>query len=285
MTEEEKLHQDPEVALYCERTGVARRYTGLCYAHKTPWEKLDLYLPDAGEGPFPVLLDVHGGGWFYGSRSSQRMDPVLLGLQKGYAVASVDYTLSGQGGQFPLPVQELRAAVRFLRANAQTYGLDGGRIAAWGLSAGAHLSLMAFLCEDRPDLDDPALAGDGPAGVSAIVALYGPVDLAQSGGWSPQSPESLFLGAAAAAEPQKVAAADPCGCVRPGSPPCFLQYGDADELVGLQNGRLLWAALQRARTGRDYFEVLPGAKHADKLFRTPQNNEKIYAFLGRWLKP
>ena len=97
--------------------------------------RLDLYLPEAPEGLAPLVLWVHGGGWRAGSK-----DPTYApeALGEAYAVASIDYRLS-QEAVFPAQIHDVKAAVRFLRGNAETYGLDPERFGAWGSSAGGHL--------------------------------------------------------------------------------------------------------------------------------------------------
>jgi acetyl esterase/lipase len=132
--------------------------------------ELDLYLPPA-EGPHPVIVHVHGGGWRRGSRREP-----LPGLstefyenlaEQGFAVAAVDYRLSG-GARFPAALDDVRAAVDWVRDTAVAYGLDAGRVFLWGDSAGAHLALLAALTGS-------ALTG---AKVQRLVAWFPVTDLA-----------------------------------------------------------------------------------------------------------
>ena len=95
-------------------------YKDVTYASASPTQKLDLYLP-ACDGPFPVVIDVHGGGFMMGDKSNPAGTDELLA--NGYAVASVDYRLSGEA-QATAQIQDIKAAVRFLRANASEYKLD-----------------------------------------------------------------------------------------------------------------------------------------------------------------
>src|SRR5204862_2061067 len=99
--------------------------------------KLDLYLPEKAAGPLPLLIWVHGGGWQNGSKDGC---PPLRGgyLERGYAVASIGYRLS-QHAVFPAQIEDCKAAIRWLRAHAQEYGLDKARFGVWGSSAGGHL--------------------------------------------------------------------------------------------------------------------------------------------------
>ena len=129
--------------------------------------ELDLYLPEAlPSGPVPVIVHVHGGGWRRGSR---RHPLPALGTDfydrlaaQGFAVAAVDYRLSGEA-RYPAALEDVRAAVDWARDNVASYGLDTSRVFAWGDSAGGHLVLMA------------ALTG---AKVQAVVAWFPVTDLA-----------------------------------------------------------------------------------------------------------
>jgi len=105
-------------------------------SHGHERQKLDLYLPHTG-GAAPVIVYIHGGGWRQGSKDS-RLVPAQY-TQQGYAVASLDYRLSGDA-TFPAQIEDCKAAVRWLRAHADEYKLDTDHFAAWGESAGAHLA-------------------------------------------------------------------------------------------------------------------------------------------------
>lgn len=284
------MYQHPDVAFYTPRPYVKRQITGLRYAQKTPYEMIDVFLPEEGNGPFPAVIDVHGGGFYYGSRSSARMEPVLGLIHRGYAVVTFDYTLS-PNGKFPLQVQELKAAIRYLRANAKDLHIDAAHIGLWGLSAGAYLAAMAAVSQDAPALDAPEMGNAGfSSAVQAVVELYGPTDLSTEAGSSEgddpaQSVYGVFFGADPAAIPRTVAASDPCRYVSPKAPPFFMQYGTADKLVSPQNGyRLRDCLLQNIGPQKVFFEMIPGAEHADDLFRTSENTQKIYDFLDQWLK-
>ena len=98
------------------------------YGDKTGKEKLDIYYPETGDDPFPVFIEVHGGGWYFGQKNSVEFEPFLAGLERGFACVSLGYTLSPEA-HYPLAVLEIKAAIRFLRKNAEKYNLDPGRFA------------------------------------------------------------------------------------------------------------------------------------------------------------
>ncbi|WP_194291096.1 alpha/beta hydrolase fold domain-containing protein [Nocardia aurantia] len=210
--------------------------------------ELDLYLPQHVPSDRPVIVSVHGGGWQRGSRTHAL--PVLGGdgpafhsavAASGFAVAAVDYRLSGEA-PCPAAVDDLCAAVHWLRAEHRRLRLDPAAIVLWGESAGAHLALLA------------ALRRSDPLGVRGVVAWFPPTDLPglpddlralHGAGHEPDtSREDRFLGAPVAAEPERARAASPLAHVHPGAPPILLAHGTADRHVPVAQSIRLAAALR-----------------------------------------
>lgn len=220
--------------------------------------ELDLYLPSGPEGPVPVVVYVHGGGW---QRGSRRDPPPLLDADfydqiaaEGFAVAAVDYRLNGEA-RFPAALQDVRAAVDWLRDHGAGYGLDPGRVCVWGDSAGGHLALLA------------ALTG---AAVRAAVAWFPvtdlpgmPADLAAAGGvpdTGPDSREARLLGAPAASVPDLARQASPVTYAHPGAPPILLVHGTVDDLVPAAQSVRLAEVLEAAGAAVE-LDLVPGATH------------------------
>ncbi|WP_249523005.1 alpha/beta fold hydrolase [Modestobacter marinus] len=203
--------------------------------------ELDLYLP-AEDGPAPVVVFLHGGGWRLGSRRSagpayREADPTPFEAvaQAGVAVASVDYRLSGEA-VWPAQLHDAKAAVRWLRSRAAELGVDADRVAAWGESAGGHLAELLGL------VTDPALEGEvgvtGPSSaVSAVAAWYAPSDVAAvatdigNDPAAPDSREAQLLGAPVSTVPELAAQAGPLTHASPSAPPFLLLHGRADRFV------------------------------------------------------
>lgn len=138
---------------------------------------LDIYLPNEREGPYPVIVDIFGGGWYFGRKSSHKLEPALNLLKRGFAVASINYSMSFQG-EFPVQVQEVKAAVRFLRKHAAEYDLDPDRIALLGESAGAHYASLAATSAASGELYDSRWPNhDVSDKVQAVIAVYCPADI------------------------------------------------------------------------------------------------------------
>lgn len=279
---------------------IRRKYLDIPYASLSPAQKLDIYLPDEGEGPFPVIVSIHGGAFLGCDKSDAQVEPMLEGLKRGYAVVAVNYRLSWEA-KFPALVHDVKAAVRWIRANAARYGFDPDHIAAWGGSAGGYLAAMLGTSAGVSELEDLSLGHpEQPSRVQAVVAWFPPTDflamdaqLAESGlgptpgmeHSGPDSPESLLLGAQITKVPERVKAANPATYITPDAPPFFLQHGTADDTVPVQSSITLAAALEEA-IGRDKvrLELLDGATHADPRFHEPENVEKVFAWLDRQLK-
>ena len=152
--------------------------TNIAYAGTSGTQVLDLYLPE-GDGPFPVVVNIHPGGFFSGDKD---MVPGSTGkalLQAGYAIASINYRLSGEA-TFPAAVLDAKAAVRFLRANAAKYNLNPDKIAAFGQSAGGNIASMLGTAGDVAEFDDPSLGNAGVSSrVQAVINWFGPNDFSQ----------------------------------------------------------------------------------------------------------
>ncbi|NLN07399.1 MAG: alpha/beta hydrolase [Firmicutes bacterium] len=273
-----------------------RKWLDVPYTDKADGQTLDIYLPDTGDGPYPVIVYIHGGGWFMGHKRAITMEPLFYVLERGYALVSVDYTLSDKA-EFPLQVYEVKTAVRWLRRQAKQYRLLPERVALWGDSAGGHLAALAATSAAAGQLNDESLGSPGySAAVQAVVNWYGPCDflamrgqLMDLGVMPPESGlcslEELFLGAALSDAPELVRAANPETYITPEAPPFFIQHGGNDMVVPCEQSVAFAAKLEKA-VGRDkvFLEILEGAAHADPCFFSRENLEKNLAFLDRILR-
>ena len=220
---------------------------------------LDLHLP-AGTAA-PVVLFVHGGGWRLSSRRvflpGRTMEETFGRVTAaGFAVAAIDYRLSGEA-RFPAQVEDVLAAAAWLREHGDAYGLDASCVVAWGESSGAHLAVLA--------------AFDSASGFAGVVDWYGPADLTALGRElfpddparfddDPMTREAGLIGGPIAALPAEARAASPALVAAAGAPPLLILHGDADELVPYAQSRALADALMRAGSEVELVAV-PGASH------------------------
>ena len=240
---------------------------GLAFARRDTGDlKLDLYRPICGPSPVPVVLWVHGGGWYTGDRS-QAPDLTRRAQAGGCAFASIDYRLSGQA-RFPAQLHDVRAAIRFLRAHADEYGLDPRAIGVWGGSAGGHLAALAGLTGHIGALAEEEDT-DGDPSVQAVVASYAPVDLAvvvaeaqerRPGTDAASSPEGRLLGGAPAELADTARYACPLTWVHADAPPFQLSHGTSDDLVSHTQSELLHEALAAVGASSELY-LLDGYKH------------------------
>lgn len=260
----------------------ATEHLGVAYASGSRSQVLDLWVP-AATGPVPLVVYVHGGAWQAGDRTEVRTKRAAL-LDAGFAVASVDYRLSGEA-TWPAQIQDVKAAVRHLRANAVGYGLDPDRFAAWGSSAGGHLVAVLGTTGGRTtELDDLPTGDAGTSSaVQAVVAWYPPVDLDRMQSMadegvrceprfdhsSASSPESRLLGDLVGSITEQVDSADPTwwlASAPPGSvPPFSIAHGDADCVVPVAQAELLADSLAAAGVPVD-LTIEPGWVHVDRRF-------------------
>jgi acetyl esterase/lipase len=283
-------------------SGPAATYADVSYATVSASQALDIWIPTTGSGPFPLVIFIHGGA-FKGGDKAMEGGNVAAVLEAGYAAASLNYRLSGEA-LFPAAVQDVKAAVRFLRANADEYGLDPDRFAAWGESAGGNLVALLGTTGDQATIfDDPALGNaDVSSAVQAVVDWYGPTDFlqmdAQFAAAAPaacngqtqahdpaDSPESVYLGAAIQTVPDAAAAANPITYVATAkSLPVFsIAHGDSDCLVPNQQSAILQDALQAAGA-TSTFTLVEGASHGDQAItsaQTPVALEMLASVFGK----
>jgi acetyl esterase/lipase len=261
-------------------------YRDLAYVtNGHPRQKLDLYLPKEGKD-LPLVINIHGGAWQGGSKE---MDVPLAYLARGYAVASINYRLS-QHSIFPAQIEDCKAAVRWLRANAARYNLDAAHFAAWGSSAGGHLAAMLGTTGESKTFDvgeDLAFSSR----VQAVVDYFGPTDFLQmdahrvSSGQvhdPSNSPDSRLIGGMLQDNKDKAAKANPISYVTKAAPPFLICHGDADPLVPNHQSELLEAALKQAGVPVTFYTV-KGAGHGG--FNDPRVPELTQEFLAKYLKP
>jgi acetyl esterase/lipase len=279
---------------------IQKKFLDIPYASLSPAQKLDIYLPDEDWDVYPVILSIHGGAFMGCDKSDGQVMPMLEGLKRGYAVVALNYRLSWEA-QFPALVNDVKAAVRWVRANARKYHFDGERIASWGGSAGGYLSSMLGTSAGIPELEDLSLGNpEQPCNIQAVVDWFGPTNflkmdeqLAASGMLPPpglrhseeNSPESLLLGDMITKIPEIVAAANPESYIRSTAPPFLIQHGTKDPVVPVQQS-IEFAAKLRQVLGEDkvLLELLEGAEHADEMFETPTNVTRVLDFLDSCLK-
>jgi acetyl esterase/lipase len=250
--------------------------------------KLDVYLPP-GDGPKPLLIWVHGGAWMAGSKNDG--NPALRFLDKGYAVAAINYRFS-QHAVFPAQIEDCKAAVRWLRANAKKYHFHPDHFGAWGASAGGHLVALLGTAGDVKELDGPSDRPNGSSRVQAVCDWFGPTDFSKEAEQAlptskidrtkPDCPEAKLIGGPLAEHPDRVKRANPITYVTKDDPPFLIVHGDKDDVVPVGQSRLLDDALKAAGVESTLI-VVRGAGHGNGI-GTPEQMRQIEAFFDKHLK-
>ncbi|MBN2329945.1 MAG: alpha/beta hydrolase [Candidatus Omnitrophica bacterium] len=223
--------------------------------------QLDLYRPKQSENSSPAVIFIHGGAWKSGKRQDMKFYTVHF-AERGYACATVSYRLSKEA-LFPAAVQDVKCAVRWMRANAPKYNIDPERIAVSGNSAGGHLSMMIGYSSDIPELEGEG----GHAGVSsrvqAVINFYGPVDLTTDFA-KKQGVVADFLGKTYEEDPRLYAFASPLTHLTRDDPPTLIFHGTIDSTVPIKQADMLEQKLQSL--GIDYvYDKFVGWPHTMDL--------------------
>jgi acetyl esterase/lipase/TolA-binding protein len=217
----------------------------------------------------PVIVFIHGGGWFEGHHN-RGIAPLVHFAQRGYLCASIEYRLSGEA-KFPAQIEDVKTAVRFLRAKAKEFHLDPKHIGVWGQSAGGHLAALIGTSGGVRELEGMGGWQRFSSRVQAVVdwngptAFLEPVELErlmkqkQAEGWKDIATERL-LGGAILEHKEKAVLANPITYVSGDDPPFLIMHGDEDQTVGFSQSELLYQALKKA--GVDVtFNLIKGAGH------------------------
>ncbi|GAB4422385.1 MAG: hypothetical protein Kow002_11710 [Anaerolineales bacterium] len=194
--------------------------------------KLDAYYPASANGRWPALVYIHGGSWTGGDKRSPVTMPDRIALREaGFLVVSVNYRLAPEH-QFPAMIEDVKCAVRYLRAKADQYNIDPERIGTWGTSAGGHLAALLGLADETAGWDVGPYLGHSSS-VQAVAVFYGPTDLETL---LQNNSERVFKN-------EDLALASPVNHVSKHAPPFLLLHGDRDRLVPLEQSEVLAEAL------------------------------------------
>lgn len=272
-------------------SGVKRKFLDIPYVPGGgPRQSLDIFLPDEGEGPFPTIIFIHGGAFWGGDKRDMQNVYLMNGIRRGYAVVNVNHRLSDEV-KFPLPVYDVKAAVRFLRANAAKYCLDGSRFAAGGNSAGAYFAAILGASAGVAALEDDSMGNPGvSSAVQAVIGLFGVYDLVEQSEFTEKTPgmggfkmpnfADQFAGVVCRDCPELMALTWPGSYVTKDCPPTLIQGGTADEVVPYEASPELVAKINAVcGEGRAILQSLEGRTHGHPDYAAPENEDRLFAFL------
>lgn len=268
-----------------------RTWLDIAYANVSPRQKLDICLPSVGDGPFPVVIWIHGGGFTGGSKDDPQtaLNPrAKTALSNAdFAMVSINYRLSSEA-KWPAQLEDIKSVVLFLRANASKYFLNPDKIGVWGASAGGYLATMMGV----------ALANDEKTRIQACVDWFGPTDFYNMdadialSGVSPKkgpmgdanSAVSVFIGVQVSTHKAESDNANPVVKVNALDnstliPPFLIMHGGKDSTIGAnQSVRLHNAIIDKFGLARSTYVFLPNGTHAGGDFLLPSTEKTVIDF-------
>lgn len=282
-----------------DTSSITRKWEDVPYASQSKAQTLDIYLPQTGDGPFPVLIFVHGGAFIFGNKRDSQFLHAIGGVNHGYAVVSVEYRLATEA-QYPQPLFDVKAAIRFLRAHAKEYKLDPDRFALSGDSAGGFFTALAVTTQDIEGFEDKTQGNaDFSSAVQCAITWYGCFDFmsmlppeeppAADGNAAPPAPDlhALLLGA----PPRQISGlmyfTDPNNFVTNKLPPMLIQHGDSDMIVPVSQSIALYDRIcSVCGEGRAELEIMKGWNHGGFSLEWYESKHQghVFEFLDKHLK-
>lgn len=255
--------------------------------------KLDIAQPE-GDGPFPAIVFIHGGGWYQGNRQGYRSQ-VMEAAKRGYVAATISYRLmkfdeakketTTATPTFPAQIHDAKASIRWLRANAKKYHVDPERIGVTGGSAGGHLSLLVGLTDARSNLEGDGGNPDQSSRVQAVVNVFGPTDMAtcHTNSVVPWI-FRLLMGGTPDETAETYKAASPITYVSEDDPPVLTLHGDRDTLVPIAQATMLDEKMKAAGASHTLM-IFEGQGHGFGGQDAQKSMTATWDFFDQHLKP
>lgn len=276
--------------------GFARSFMDVPFSDRSGILRLNLVLPNEGEGPFPVIVFIHGGGWLTGDKNHVQTQQVYRLLYAGYAVCCINYRLSDEA-KWPLPLHDCKAAIRFLRANAEKFGIDTERIGVVGNSAGGHLAAMLGTTNGKPEFEDLTMGNaEYSSDVQAVFVWFGIYDF---NSWVSDcekaypdrkldfivSAESFMFGHPVFEHTERLTHASPICQLDEKTVPFYVQHGTGDSAVPYYQCVRFYERY-RELLGEENISIrlFNGAQHSDPAFKTDENVFEFVKFFDKYIK-
>lgn len=294
------LANEPEMDV----TQFANVKLDLHYANESENQILDIFYPDAGEGPYPLVIVLHGGAFAAGHKRTHYIKSMCQPVTQGYAVATVEYRLM-QEAQWPAQLIDGKAAIRYLRANAKELNLDPERFAVWGNSAGGTVTQLLAVTGDEEGMDDLSVGVEASSKVNLAIAWYSISELCSAEqfgsdiyevrlktgagkGMMPEdgkSNDSMFttlLGYNPIFYPERTAKVSPIAHVKEDCPPMLMQHGTNDLVIDYHQSVYMKEKVS-AVCGPDRIELdlFEGEPHGSQVIKANENINRCIDFLDK----
>lgn len=276
--------QEPTPTFDATNYGIADLNVTYCTPEAIP-QKMDIYYPESG-GPWPVLLYVHGGSWMEGDKAEGEG---WRGMNdSGYLVVSVNYRMAAEG-KFPVMIEDLKCALRYLKAHNAEFNLDPARIGVIGASAGAHLVALLGTADESAGWDNGEYANQSSQ-VQAVVSMSGIYDFTVKVPSGIGTPIFYAFGALAGKDSPEMLAASPVSHIDPDDPPFLILHGTSDGVLPVEQAEIMHARLIETgvpstlvivENGDHGLQALPGKETSPSQ---DEINQIIFDFLEENLK-
>ncbi|NHB67983.1 alpha/beta hydrolase [Perlabentimonas gracilis] len=252
-------------------------------ATENPRQTLDIIYPSEGEAPYKTIVVIHGGGWKYGDKRAETLAPMLQATTQGYAVVTLNYRLSDEV-TWPKPLQDVKTAIRFLRAKGADYELDTKKLVAWGSSAGGHIAMMLGATNNHPAFENLSMGYENfSSAVQGVISWYGVADISRVTNLG-SHPANEIMGFNVQENWEKTNDANPINLVGPDFPPILLVHGTNDKVVPYMQSVNMKNVVNEA-TGREIATLMTveGVGHGHVKFKTTENMNKYFDFADKIL--
>lgn len=274
------------------------------YAEESVNQILDIWYPDQGEGPYPLVIVFHGGAFAAGHKRTHYIKSMCKPISQGYAIATVEYRLYHEA-KWPAQLIDGKAAIRFLRANAERYNLDPNRFAVWGNSAGGNVTQLLAVTGDDPTMDDLSVGVEASSKIQAAIAWYTTSELMSceqfgtdiaavrnatgagkgmmpGDGKGNRSMFSDLLGFMPLYYPEKTLKASPIAYVDENCPPMLLQHGTNDLVIDYHQSVYMKGKIDElCGEGRAELDLFEGEPHGSQVIKADANIERCIDWLDK----
>lgn len=274
-----------------------KTYLDIAYANESKDQKMDIIIPNEGEGPFPLIVNIHGGAWFFGDKRNVHTRSGIQLAFKGYAVATINYRLSGDA-KWPSQIYDCKAAVRFLRANADKYNIKTDKIGVISNSAGGHLAAMLATTNGQSEYEEVLMGNsEYSSDVQAVATWYGVFDLVKTEEhkklltregevfkYEDDGVTERLMGCSLKENEDKYATASPINHINKNMPPMLIQQGTSDQVVPYLQAIDFFNKYVKFCGDKDvHIDLLEAADHGDDAFRTDENMHKVLKFMDKYI--
>ncbi len=241
--------------------------------------KLDVYRPRADGERRPAILQIHGGAWVIGDKREQGIPLLKYLASRGWVGFNANYRLS-PGATFPDHLVDIKAALVWIRAHAEEYGVDPDFVVVTGGSAGGHLTALMGLTANQARYQPGFEQAD--TSVQAAVPFYGVYDFTNRNDTMPPEfrkwiAQPLVIKAFIDEEPERYTAASPVDQIHPDAPPFLIAHGDKDTLAPVADARTFAQQLSAVSRAQVVYVELKGAQHAFDVFSSPRTRRMVQA--------